>query len=209
MPPATPAKGDPSFNNWLHGVFNDPNKPATSATDAQPKRSVNYVALSPAPAPAPVNTAALPPAPPYPDVPITYMPPPMDVAAQPAQEMPAAAPPAPMEPVHLHPPVMASDTPPPAPQPMPEPMMVPASPVVTADATATQTPPGMEPVHLHAPGSLAPKSLTSEAPASEMASSASDEAVNLVPPATAAQTHYLPESRYAARRAQSDYNNND
>jgi hypothetical protein len=188
------AKGDQSFNSWLHGVFNENDKPA--------------------PAKPPVNVAALPPAPPYPGAPVDYAPPAAGEAAAPmepvhlhppvmASDIAPATPPA-MEPVHLHPPVVTAEVPPP--QPMPEPLVVPAAPAVRADATASQ----MEPVHLHAPGSLAPKSLTSQSPSAEMASNVgSDETVNLVPPAAAAQVHYLPESRYAARRMQSDYNNND
>jgi hypothetical protein len=98
-------------------------------------------------------------------------------------------------------------TPPASPGPASQPLTVPAPPPVAADASAE-----IEPVHLHPPTSVA--GVAGDQSSDQPSLAASGDSVSLVPPqASSSQTHYLADSRYAARRMQTlpadDNNNND
>jgi hypothetical protein len=205
--PATPAttpqtaKEEGGFNNWLHHLFPSDDQGNT----VRAKTVVREVPPENSASPA-IASGTLSATPPHDLMADTAAP--VVASVQPSAPPAVDALPASSEVIHLVPP---------APQPAAAPdnsaqaalpLTVAPSPPVAADASVQQPASAeMEPVHLHPPTSMA-----ADADAMPATNAASEGTIALVPPSTSSQTHYLADSRYAARRMQApsadDSNNN-
>lgn len=201
-----PAKSQGGFNGWLHGLFNKDQTP-TAANTASASSPQNTMDSTPTAAPAARevapnvilgNAPPFPPAPsaapdsfaqPVPQASLASVPPTAadisPVAAGTPLPQPVAAAPAPATPP------FAVDASPPAQAGMPT--VVPVTPQAAVDASMQQP-------------TIPPVPSTSGLPDISQISGAPEAPVSLVPPSSAAgaspSQQYLPDSRYAARRAQ-------